>query len=211
MSAWTWTFVKAGNIPKDVVDKICDRALRNLSNIWYLDEGTSFEKKLLNWFKMHDEEYDYYVNECGVDPSDMMHEKLEERLNDKILEGRHKIFDLNLVKKGDMDLESYLCHYKVYEDGGLGEPYCVLVGEDIWVKVPEIFRLQNYSDLTVESGIKTVDGLLEYLSEQPKDILYNYKEKTGSNYGNGLTDSLRESIIEYYSRFGDGNFSVHFG
>ncbi len=93
----------------------------------------------------------------------------------------------------------------------MGEPMCYLIGNDVCVKVPEIFRLRQYSNMWVEDGIKTVDSLLKYLSEQAKDILYDFAESTGSNDGEGLTEALKSRIVEYYGRFGDGNFSVCFG
>ena len=211
MSAWTWTFVKSKCIPQDIVVKICDKALRDLSNLWYISANTTLDEKLDRWYKMHDENYDYYVNECGVDPSEMTHDKLKKSLYRIIKKANDKVTDLKLVKNGSMELDAYLRKHKVYKDGGLGEPYCKLIKNDVWVNVPEIFRLRVYSDMNIENGIKTIDRLLEYLSEKPKELLYDFQEKNSYENGIGLTDALRNRITEYYTQFGDGNFSVHFG
>ena len=211
MSAWTWTFVKVDSIPMDMVRNICDDAIRELSSIWYMDKRKPFEEILDRWLKMHDESYDYYVNECGLEPFEMEHDMLEKRLREMISKKQTLISDLTLVKNGSLSLDACLCEHEVWKEGGLGEPRCELVENDVWVNVPEIFRLRKYSEMNVEDGIKTVDSLLEYLSKEPSDTLYDFSEKTGSNDGCGLTENLKSRILEYYGRFGDGNFSVHFG
>ena len=210
MSAWTWTYVKADCIPMDIACKICDSAIHELLSVWYMDKCKTFDEIIERWFKIHDEAYDYYVNECGLQPFEIEHDVLEKRLRELISKKQTFLADLELVKNGSQSLDSCLRKYKVWEDK-MGEPMCYLIGNDVWVKVPEIFRLRQYSDMRIEDGIKTVDFLLNYLSEQAKDILYDFAENTGSNDGEGLTEALKSRIVEYYGRFGDGNFSVHFG
>ncbi len=80
MSAWTWTYVKADKIPSDIVVKICNDTIQDISSVWYLNKNKAFEEILQRWFKIHDESYDYYVNECGLQPFELEHDVLEKRL-----------------------------------------------------------------------------------------------------------------------------------
>ncbi|MBP5722174.1 MAG: hypothetical protein J6X18_01130 [Bacteroidales bacterium] len=217
MSAWTWTFVKADSIPTDMVSEICDSAIQDLSSVWYMDKRKTFEEILERWFEIHDKSYDYYVNECGLQPFEMEHGVLEKRLRENISKKTELISDLSLVKNGELSLDACLRKHEVWQEGGLGKPRCTLVDDVVWVKVPEIFRLQYYSDMSIEDGIKTVEDLLAYLSEQQPERIHDFQDSmilpsgcvSGDSYG--LTDSLKKRIVEYYGRFGDGNFSVHFG
>ena len=142
MSAWTWTYVKADCIPMDVVSEICDSAIQDLSSVWYMDKSKSFEEIQERWLKMHDEAYDYYVNECGLHPFEMEHNVLDKNLREKISKKTDLISDLLSVKNGSQSLDSCLRKHKVWE-GNMSEPLCYLIENDVWVKVPEIFRLRQ--------------------------------------------------------------------
>lgn len=210
MSAWTWTFVKAKAIPKDIVNKICDEAINSKSNIWFYKKAKeNFQKALKEWIDMHDKEYDYFVNECGVSPNKMTHEYLQKELKTSIEDIDRYINDLNLVKDGKLTLDKCLRKHKVYKDGGLGNPYCYYIQNTIWVKVPEIFRLQEYSNMDIKTGLKTIDSLIEYISDPKRKSILTWCKN--DSFQEGFSQELEIKIREYYSQFGNKNFSVHFG
>lgn len=211
MSAWTWTYVKAKAIPENMVISICDNAIKEISNIWYYRNSKSnFDSVLKEWFKIHDEDYDYFVNECDVPKYKMTHEYLEQDLKNKIKTKDEYIKDLNLVKEGKLTLDECVRKHKIYEHHDLDYPQCYLINDDVWVKMnSEIFRLREYSDMYIENGLKTVNELIEYLNEPSRQNNLIWWEN--SNLKEGMFPEFETRLKEYYGQFGDGNFSVHFG
>jgi len=211
MSAWTWTFVKATSIPKDIVNNICDNSIKNETNIWYYKKWqTNPQTALKEWFKMHDEERDYFIEELGVSPDKLTHESLENELKKYIKDIKEYSDDLSLVKEGKLTLDECLRKHKIWEDKGLGHPLCYNIDDDVWVNLPyEIFRLREYSDMTVSNGLKTIDDLIKYLSEPNRQ--HNLIWWENNNMKEGMFPEFEARLKEYYGQFGDGNFSVHFG
>lgn len=210
MSSWTWTFVKAKAIPKDIVNKICNKAIQQKSNIWFYKKAKEDFKKALNeWIDMHDKNYDYLINECGVSPNKMTHEYLEKELNESIKDISEYINSLNLVKEGKLTLDKCLRKHKIWKEKGLGEPYCYYIKNTVWVKIPEIFRLQEYSDMGIETGLKTIDSIIEYLSNPERKSRLTWWDN--NNLKEGFSQELETKLRKYYEQFGDMNFSVHFG
>ena len=205
MSAWTWTFVKAKCIPKDMIDDICKASIVNLQNIWYYKD--SFAISLYKWFQMFEAEYDYFVNECKVSPDKVTKEYFINDLIQKRKDIQSTIEDYTKVIKGVISFDKALRTHKMWKKGGLGNPYCVYIKNTIWVHIPEIFRYAHYSDMTVSTGIKDIKSLIKYLRKGKQNCIYDYPNGDTT----GLTKALIKRIKEYYSQFGDGNFSVHFG
>ena len=211
MSAWTWTYVKSEFIPRDIVIKLCEKLIKEEESIWYYKESKkNFNSALKKWFRLHNENYDYYVNELKIPKKQLTHEFLEKQLKNKIEVLYSYIRDLDLVIKGNITLDKCFRNNKVWE-GRLGlEPNCILIGNDLWVHLDrEIFRLREYSDMTVESGLKTVNDLISYLSSPERQDNLIWWEN--NNLRSGLFPEFENRLREYYGQFGDGNFSVHFG
>lgn len=206
MSAWTWTSVKAKFIPKDIVDKIITKSIKEIEGIWYMSSKKSAEKIQKEWLDMHTKEYDYYVNECGVNPEDMTEKKLLEKLSRLIENGKSKISDLGLILGGKLTLDQYCRKYKTWRNY-MSELRTEYWKGSVWVEVPEIFRYRFYSDFdNVGEGLKTVDSLLDFLRRGNQGSIQDYNDLEP-----GLTENLEKRIREYYGQFGDGNFSVTFG
>lgn len=211
MSAWTNTWVKAKVLPKKIVYYICDDSIHNISCIWYMNKTRSFESILKEWLRMHKEEYDYFVKDCGVPEEHMTKEYLTQDLKNHIEYGNKQLEGLTKVKQGEITLEDYIRDIKLYK-GIMTNPRCKYVKNTIWIKMPyEIFRYRYYSDMNFNNGLRTIDDLLRYLKEGNQTSIHDFKEKTRSNQGTGLTSQLKQQIIDYYSQFGDNNFVVYFG
>ena len=211
MGAYTWTFIKAEKMPKDMINKICDESINHINNIWYIKEANeNFNKTLEKWCKNHDRDYDYYVNECNVPKEHMTHEYLKQELINKFTKSKNYINDLYLVKDNKLTLDEVLRKYKVWEQGGLGNPYCYYIKNIVYVKAPsEIFRLRKYCDFTVEDGIKTVNELIEYVKNS--SINHELIWWENDNYNEGYSEEFENIVKKYYENLGDNNFLVNFG
>ncbi len=211
MSAWTWTYVKAKSIPTDIVNKICDKSINDILNIWYYKKSKiNFDETLKEWLENHDESYDYLVNECKISPDKMTHEYLEQDLKNKITRLDNYINDLSLVKEGKLTLDKCLRNHKVWKRGGLGYPCCYFINNTVWVNMPyEIFRLREYSNMFIYNGLKTIDDLIKYLSDTNRQ--HNLIWYENNNKKEGMFPEFELRLREYYGQFGDGNFSVYFG
>ena len=209
MSAWTWTYVKSEFIPRDIVIKLCEKLIKEEESIWYYKSSReNFKSTLKKWFGIYDRDYDYFVDELKIPKEQLTHEFLEQKLKNKIKILENYIRDLNLVKTGDITLDKCLRNNKVWELGL--EPSCKLIGDDLWVHLnQEIFRLREYSDMTIETGLKTIKDLISYLSSPERQDYLIWWEN--GNLRSGLFPEFENRLREYYSQFGDGNFSVHFG
>jgi len=211
MSAWTWTYVKSEFIPRDIVIKLCEDLIKEEESIWYYKSSRkNFKSTLKKWFEIYDEDYDYFVDELKIPKEQLTHEFLEQRLRNKIKILENYIQDLNLVKIGNITLDKCLRNNKVWDTGLCLDPNCVLIDEDLWVHLnQEIFRLREYSDMTIKTGLKTIKDLISYLSSPERQNNLIWWEN--DNLKTGLFPEFENRLREYYGQFGDGNFSVHFG
>lgn len=207
MGAYTWTFVKSSAMPKEMINTICDRTIRDISNIWYYKEAKNdYASALEKWLAHHKKRYNYYVNECGVNPNELTPSFLENELAASINKKDAEIADLEKVKAGQMTFTQFVRAHKSCIS------LCRKYKRHIYVKIPsEIFRLREYSDLTVSTGIKTVDDLIKYLSQPQRQSQILWYDKDTEEECAGLTPKLEAKIREFYSQFGDNNFSVSFG
>jgi len=209
MSAWTWTVVKAKHIPNDILIKLCDYIIENRTSVWYYKEGiVDFDDTLSKWLKMHQDDYDYFVKDCGVPPEHMTKEYLTDELIKRIDDIKLYVDDIKLVKEGKLTLDECFRKYKAWKK--LGTPSCYYIKNTVWVGLPyEIFRLREYSDMGVEDGLQTVDDLIDYLKNENKQSQLRWFEN--GNTREGMFPEFEQRLREYYGQFGDHNFSVHFG
>lgn len=122
---------------------------------------------------------------------------------------KNNLADIEKIRNKEMTFVDFL--KKHIESDGLSSVnsniMCRILKGNIYVEVPSIFRLREYSDMSFYNGLSTVDSLIEYLKEPYRqEIITDYL--TGTT---GLTESLEKRIREFYGKFGDGNFTVHFG
>lgn len=206
MSAWTWTYVKADKLPKDITDIIVDKTIKRMEDIWYYKKG--FNKAIKQWLEHHEKNRDFYINQCGVPEEQLTKEYLAEELQSKINKISNYINDLNRVKENKLALGECLKRNKAY--GDLQEPMCSLIKDTVWVNLPyEIFRLREYTDFFIEDGIKTIDELIRFLNEPHRQDSLIWWEN--ENLKPGMFPEFETRLREFYGQFGDNNFSVHFG
>ena len=205
MSAWTWAFVKATALPKDEVKDFCEKEISQLNDIWYYKQRNNFEKVLNMWIEILGKSRGYYAEKYNLPIRCITNKFLEDVLKERINTVNNLIEELKSVKNGE-ELNECLKKYA----HSLMLINCRSVDGDVWVEVREVFRLQEYSDMTVESGIKTIDELITYLKEPSRQKWLSWVDEEGNNY-NGMSEELEKRIREYYGKYGDGNFSVSFG
>ena len=205
MSAWTWTFVKATALPTDEVNTFCEYSIERLKNIWYYKGKDNFEKTLSKWIETVGKSRASYADVYKLPLESITDEFLKRKLIERINTVNSFIVDLSGVKNGK-DLNECLKKYVHF----LMPIMSRLVNNDAWIKVGEIFRLQEYSEITVEDGIKTIDGLIAYLKEPSRQKLLYWLDDDEKEY-QGMSEELEKRIREYYGKYGDGNFSVSFG
>ena len=81
MSTWTWTFIKPEYLSKDQIKSLLEDAIRHTGGVYYDNyRKHGWDYELQKWLEFHKEEYDYFVNECGVPPEEMTEEYLTEDL-----------------------------------------------------------------------------------------------------------------------------------
>ena len=207
MSAWTWTFVKATALPKDEVKDFCEKEISQLNDIWYYKQRNNFEEVLDRWIEILGKSRGYYAE---------MYNLPIERITDKFLEGVLKerintvnnlIENLKSVKNGE---ELNECLKKYTHSLMSISITCRLVDDDVWIQVREIFRLQEYSEMDIADGIKTIDELITYLKEPSRQKWLSWFDEERNDY-NVMSEKKKKRIREYYGKYGDGNFSVSFG
>ena len=207
MSAWTRTYVKANSLPKELVNKICDDVISEVETYWYYRRGRRDIKdvvnKLLTRYKSAPDNYE-------IPEENLTFEYIEKDVRQMIAVTKDYINDLKLVKEDKMSFDDCLRKYKVWSDESLiSAPLCSFFEDSVWLSLRnyEIFRLKEYSDFDNKNGINTVEDLIKYLKEPTRQsILYSFDDLAV-----GLTPKLEKEIREFYSQFGDGNFSVTFG
>lgn len=211
MSTWTWTFIKPEYLSKKQIKSLLEDAINNCGGIYYDNyrkHGWDYELK--DWLDMHKEEYDYFVNECGVPESEMTEEYLTKELKEKIEICETHIKYYNMILEGKMTFRemlektkensrmNYGYNHDFYIIERNGEPY-VSIKYEWW---------RNQRDS--ENEFNTVDSLIKevkkscYLSYYDEDIKDWVKEDK-------LTSKLEQKLREFYGNIGDNNFYVHFG
>ena len=213
MSAWTWTMVKASVVPEDTVENLLERAECSIKNKWYFKGSQTedgYNEVLKEWIEIQKEyEDDYYISELKMKKEECTDEFYKKKLDLWIERDKNNLADIEKIRNKEMTFVDFL--KKHIESDGLSSVnsniMCRILKGNIYVEVPSIFRLREYSDMSFYNGLSTVDSLIEYLKEPYRqEIITDYL--TGTT---GLTESLEKRIREFYGKFGDGNFTVHFG
>lgn len=207
MGAYTDTYIKIDKVDKETINSLIKHAINGLKLTTYGKALTNgWNQGLNHWLQFHKEEYDYFVNECGIDPSKMTDEYLTKEYRKKVNETKQKIDNLNLVLEGKLDLIECLKRnhmIKDYSDFSIRK-----YNDEYYINTKhEIFRNYEYDQLNI--NLHTVEDLINHL-KQPhlqsiKDLTIN-----DSKYG-PLTPELEQKIRDYYGNIGDNNFLVNFG
>lgn len=213
MSAWTWTLVNVSVVPEETVDNLLKRAERTIRNRWYFKDSQTeegYEEVLKEWIEIQKEfEDDYYVDELNMKKEDCTDEFYKNKLDSWIERDKNILTDIEKIHNNEISFADFL--RKHIETDGIAsvnsDISCHIIKGEIYVEVPSIFRLYEYSDMGYDDGLSTVDSLIEYLQKPERQSLIT-DFKTDEK---GLTPDLEKRIREFYGRFGDGNFTVHFG
>lgn len=213
MSTWTWTFIKPENLSKKQIEKLLKDAINNTGGVYYNNfKKYGWDYELKDWLDQHKEEYDYFVNVCGVSPEEMTEEYLTKELKKKIETCDKKINYYQMVLEGNMTFREMLENTKegdAKHNAGYNHDFYIIKRQgDIYVNIKyEWWRNQRDSDgeefSTVESLIEEVKKSY-YLSYYDEDIKNWVKEDK-------LTPKFEKKLREFYSNIGDNNFYVHFG
>jgi hypothetical protein len=212
MSTWTWTFIKPEYLSKDQIKSLLEDAIKHTGGVYYDNyrkHGWDYELK--DWLNFHKEEYDYFVNECGVSPEKMTEEYLTKDLKKRIETCDKNVNYYQMVLDGKMTFREMLENTKEGDpkhNAGYSHDFYVIKRQgDIYVNLRgEWWRNQRDS----EDEFNTVDSLIEevkkshYLGYYDEDIKDWVKESE-------LTPKLEKKLREFYANIGDNNFYVHFG
>ena len=212
MSTWTWTFIKPEYLSKDQIKSLLEDAIKNCGGIYYKNyKEKGWEYELKDWLNFHKEEYDYYVNECGVSPEKMTDEYLTKELKERIETCEKKVKYYKMVLEGNMTFREMLENTKEgnpKDNAGCNHDFYIIKRQgDIYVNLRgEWWRNQRYS----EYEFCTVDSLIE---EVKKSHYLSYYDEDIKDWVNEdkLTPKLEKKLREFYGNIGDNNFYVHFG
>lgn len=205
MGAYTWTFVRIDKLTskmlEDCVTEVKHKAKHTTYGSYY---NKSWGDALNDWLKFHEEEYDYFVNECGVDPKKMTKEYLTKKLKHKMKLHRLKLECYDKCLNGEMTIEEVL--RKTHQlQCTLGDFYVIKRKGHYYIQIDhEVFRNYEYCD----KEFHTVDALIEHCRKSKKKNFIDYKN--GYDYQE-WNDTIEKNVREYYEAIGDDNFYVHFG
>ena len=203
MSTWTWTFVRVDKLTKQQTEWC-------LNHVKWLTSGQTyaeyiklpFKEALKKWIEMHKKNYDYFVNECDVNPEKLTDKALEKELKNKLKEfkERQELYDKCLA--GELTLEEVL--RKTHQLTDRGDFYVIKRQGNYYVEIQhEIFRNQKDS----EDEFHTVEDLIKEL--KTSNLITDFSVKNSER--GPLTPELEQKIRDYYGEIGDDNFYVHFG
>ena len=212
MSTWTWTFIKPEYLSKDQIKSLLDDKIQHTGGIYYDDyRKYGWEYALKKWLEFHKEEYDYFVNECGVSPEKMTDDYLTKELKERIETCEKKVKYYNMVLEGKITFREMLENTKEgdpkHNAGHNNDFYIIKRQGDIYVNLKgEWWRNQRYS----EDEFCTVDSLIEEVKKSHHLSYYDEEIKEWVKEDK-LTSKLEQKLREFYNNIGDNNFYVHFG
>jgi len=212
MSTWTWTFIKPECLSKKQIQNLLKYAIDHTGGFYYKNyKEYGWDYELKDWLDQHKEEYDYYVNECGVSPEKMTEEFLTKELKERIETCDKKIKYYQMVLNGKMSFREMLENTKEgnpkHNAGYNHDFYIIKRDNEIYVNIKyEWWRNQSHS----ENEFHTVESLIE---EVKKSRILGYYDEDIKNWvqEDKLTSKLEQKLRDYYGTIGDGNFYVHFG
>lgn len=205
MGAYTWTFVRIDKLTSKMLENCVTEAKQKAKHTTY---GSYYNKSwgdaLNDWLKFHEEEYDYFVNECGVSPKKMTKEYLTKQLKHKMKLNKLKLEYYDKCLNGEMTIEEVL--RKTHQlQCTLGDFYVIKRKGHYYIQIDhEVFRNYEYCD----KEFHTVDALIEHCRKSKKKNFIDYKN--GYDYQE-WNDTIEKNVREYYEAIGDDNFYVHFG
>jgi len=206
MSAWTWTYVRVDKLTQEQVKSCVNYAIRsNKYNTYGTYSRMTEEQYIKAWIKMHNDDYDYFVNECGVDPSKMTDEYLTKDIKNKM-----KLWYLKqeLYQKcldGSMTVEDMLRKTHQLKSHS-SDFYVIKRNNHYYIKIHnEIFRNYEYYD----GEFTTVESLIDHCCNCKGKKFIDFS-KDDNDY-HEWNDEIENHVREYYEAIGDGNFVVHFG
>lgn len=203
MGAYTWTFVRTDKLSREQTDFLMDRI--GHYQPWYCHPSKKFKTVLKEWYEMHEEGRDYYINDCGLSPESLTKENLRKELISK----RRAYFFFkrccNKVIDGEMTFDEMF--KKIRKKNSLRGAFLTICKNDhFYVHIgKEIFRNFEFYD----GEFTTVDAMVEHLRNIDNPKIQDFDDETLS-FG-PLTDILETKIRNYYNLIGDENFIVHFG
>lgn len=207
MGAYTWTFVRIDKLTKQQIKSCVEYALKyNQSNFnrYFNYSKMKEEEYIKDWLDFHHSSYDYFLNECEVDPNKLTDEYLTKQIKNKMKKWFYAQKCYQKCLDGTMTVEEML--RKTHQLRGIGNDFFVIKRKGYYYANirHEIFRNSEYSDKEYDN----VQDLVTHL-EDPKLISIMDYSKKETEY-KPLTPELKQKIIEYYSAIGDGNFIVRF-
>ena len=206
MGAYTWTFVRTDKLTPEQVKWCINHAVWSSNGGTYGDYSKMTEKQYVKeWLKMHKEDYDYFVNECGVPPEHMTDEYLTEDIKNRMKQWHYRQECYQKCLDSSMSFEDMLIQTNQYDDG-ISDFYIIKRNGHYYVEIyHEIFRNYEYCD----DEFHTVDSLIEHCRNcQGAQFLDFAKEHDDYHEWN---DEIEQHVREYYEAIGDDNFYVHFG
>ena len=212
MSTWTWTFVKPEYLSKKQIEKLLNYAITNCGGIYYDNyKKQGWDYALKDWLKQHKENYDYYVNECGVPKTQMTEEYLTKELKENIKICEYKVECYNKVLLGEMTFREMLESTKEEDNklnAGYNHDFYIIERQgDIYVNIKyEWWRNQSYS----ENEFYTVESLIEEVKKS-KYLSYYDDETKQWIKEDQLSSKFEKKLRDFYEAIGDNNFYVHFG
>ena len=180
--------------------------------IWSSNLGTygtysrmNEEQYVKDWIQMHKDDYDYYVNECDVDPSKMTDEYLTKDIKNKMKQWHYRQECYQKCLDGTMSIEDML--RKTHQlTNTLDDFYVIRRKGYYYVQINhEIFRNYEYLD----KEFSTVDSLIEHCRNYKGNHFIDFSKEYDDYHE--WNDEIEKHVREYYEAIGDGNFVVHFG
>ena len=159
MGAYTWTFVRVDKLSKEQVEKVVTEAKQSASLTTYGEYSKlPFKEALEEWLKFHEEERDYFIEECGVSPEKLTKEFLTRKLKTEMKAYRAKMRLYDKVLTGEMTLEEML--HKTHQLNGFCNDFYIIKRQGhYYVNIRyENFRNYEYCD----EEFHTVDALIDH-------------------------------------------------
>jgi len=215
MSTWTWTFIKPECLSKKQIQNLLEDAIKHTGGVYYSNyKKYGWDYELTDWLEMHREDYDYFVNECGVPKENMTDEFLTNELKERLDACENKINCYIKVLNEEMTFREMLENtketLKIFNDkkpSNNHDFYIIERNGELFVNIKfEWWRNQRDSD---GEEFNTVDSLIE---EVKKSYLLSYYDEDIKDWvkEDKLTPKLEQKLRDYYGAIGDGNFYVHF-
>lgn len=206
MGAYTWTFIRIDKLSDKQVKSCVEYALNVKSR------GTTYgrystmkeEDYIKDWIDFHNQDYNYFVSECGVPIEKMTDEALTKEIKNKMKKWHYKQRCYQRVLNDEMSFEDMV--KKTHQLRGWDDLYIIKHKGQYYVHIEhEIFRNYEYCD----DEFDTVESIIEHCRNcQGANFLDFSKEYDDYHEWN---DEIEQHVREYYESIGDGNFVVHFG